>query len=63
MKIYMMEDVLKIRSTIFYSENKRKEEVRDTSLEPEDIYFWRGGFAFNVKCNQETFEIFFSFLN
>lgn len=54
MKTYMIKDVLKISSTIFYSENKRKEEVCDTSLEPEDIYFWRGGFAFNVKFNQET---------
>lgn len=43
MKIYMIEDVLKIRKIInlfFYSENKRKEEVCDTSLESEDIYFW-----------------------
>lgn len=43
MKIYMIEDVLRIRKTInlfFTLKNKRKEEVCGTSLESEDIYFW-----------------------
>lgn len=54
MKIYMIADVLKIKKHhkfVFHSENKRKEEVWDTSLESEDIYFWHW-----KACIQYEFE-------
>ena len=62
MKIYMIEDVLRIRKTInlfFYSQNKRKEEVCGTSLESEDIWHWKACIQYEV----EQGNLLFSFLN
>ena len=46
---------------VFYSKNKRKEEVCGTSLESEDIYFWHWKACIQYEVEQGN--LLFSFLN